>query len=186
MSDTENNTHKRQQRNQKRGRYTPETKVNLIMETIRFPRGVGKLCRERGISEHSYYTWRRHFLEAGKNRLMHTIRYHNIEEQILTLRNKCTHLKNDLEASRIANDALRVLLSTGITIKKNKHFSPEDKERIVQTLLSTDLPRYKICNELGLSKETVRTWIRNYKRDGYQGLVYKSCHRPGAWCASSK
>jgi transposase InsO family protein len=152
------------------------------MGTMKFTKGVSRICREQGINLSSYYLWKNQFLESGKDRLMKRIKYHDIWEEIITLRNERTRLKRELKSSHITNGALRFLLSTGITIQqKNKQYAPSDKEKIVNAFLSTDLPRRSLCKEIGLAERSVKNWIKRYKNEGYQGLVYKTCSRPGAW-----
>ena len=52
-----------------RRKYTPEEKVRIVLEGFRREVTVSDLCRREGIKPHSYYTWTKEFMEAGKERL---------------------------------------------------------------------------------------------------------------------
>ena len=52
-----------------RRRYTPEDKIRIVLEGFRREVTVSDLCRREGIKPHSYYSWTKEFMEAGKERL---------------------------------------------------------------------------------------------------------------------
>ena len=52
-----------------RRKYTPEEKIRIVLEGFRREVTVSDLCRREGIKPHSYYTWTKVFMEAGKERL---------------------------------------------------------------------------------------------------------------------
>ena len=52
-----------------RRKYTPEEKIRIVLEGFRREATVGDLCRREGIKPHSYYSWTKEFMEAGKERL---------------------------------------------------------------------------------------------------------------------
>ena len=52
-----------------RRRYTPEEKIRIVLEGFRREVTVSDLCRREGIKPHSYYSWTKEFMEAGKERL---------------------------------------------------------------------------------------------------------------------
>ncbi len=52
-----------------RRRYTPEEKIRIVLEDFRREVTVSDLCRREGIKPHSYYSWTKEFMEAGKERL---------------------------------------------------------------------------------------------------------------------
>ncbi len=52
-----------------RRRYTPEEKIRIVLEGFRREATVSDLCRREGIKPHSYYSWTKEFMEAGKGRL---------------------------------------------------------------------------------------------------------------------
>ena len=52
-----------------RRKYTPEEKIRIVLEDFRREATVSDLCRREGIKPHSYYSWTKEFMEAGKERL---------------------------------------------------------------------------------------------------------------------
>ena len=52
-----------------RRKYTPEDKIRIVLEGFRREVTVSDLCRREGIKPHSYYSWTKEFMEAGKERL---------------------------------------------------------------------------------------------------------------------
>ena len=53
-----------------RRKYTPEEKIRIVLEGFRREVTVSDLCRREGIKPHSYYSWTKEFMEAGKERLI--------------------------------------------------------------------------------------------------------------------
>ncbi len=52
-----------------RRKYTPEEKIRIVLEGFRREVTVSDLCRREGIKPHSYYSWSKEFMEAGRERL---------------------------------------------------------------------------------------------------------------------
>ena len=52
-----------------RRKYSPEEKIRIVLEGFRREVTVNDLCRREGIKPHSYYSWTKEFMEAGKERL---------------------------------------------------------------------------------------------------------------------
>ncbi len=52
-----------------RRKYTPEEKIRIVLEGFRREVTVNDLCRREGIKPHSYYSWTKEFMEAGRERL---------------------------------------------------------------------------------------------------------------------
>ncbi len=59
----------RRVRSATRRKYTPEEKIRVVFEGFRREVTVNDLCRREGIKPHSYYSWTKEFMEAGKERL---------------------------------------------------------------------------------------------------------------------
>ncbi len=49
-----------------RRKYPPEEKIRVVLEGFRREITVNNLCRREGIKPHSYYTWTKELMEAGK------------------------------------------------------------------------------------------------------------------------
>jgi transposase len=54
-----------------RKHHSAEEKIRIILEGIRHEVPVRELCRREGIQPNVYYSWLKHFMEAGKERLTH-------------------------------------------------------------------------------------------------------------------
>ena len=52
-----------------RRKNTPEEKIRIVLEGFRREVTVNDLCRRERIKPHSYYSWTKEFMEAGKERL---------------------------------------------------------------------------------------------------------------------
>ena len=52
-----------------RRKYTSEEKIRIVLEGFRREVTVNDLCRREGIKPHSYCSWTKEFMEAGKERL---------------------------------------------------------------------------------------------------------------------
>ena len=50
-------------------KFTAQQKTELVLASLRGPKGVAQLARENDISETLLRTWRDHFLKAGAERL---------------------------------------------------------------------------------------------------------------------
>ena len=52
-----------------RRKYTPEEKIRIVLEGFRREITVRNLCRREGIRPHSYDSWTKEFMEAGRESL---------------------------------------------------------------------------------------------------------------------
>ncbi len=59
----------RRVRSATRRKYTSEEKIRIVLEGFRREVTVSDLCRREGIKPHSYYSWTKEFMEAGKEGL---------------------------------------------------------------------------------------------------------------------
>ncbi len=50
-------------------KWTSEQKMAIVLEGLRGHAKVADLCRQHGLSQNQYYTWRDQFLEGAKERL---------------------------------------------------------------------------------------------------------------------
>ena len=58
----------RRVRSATRRKYTSEEKIRIVLEGFRREVTGSDLCRREGIKPHSYYSWTKEFMEAGKER----------------------------------------------------------------------------------------------------------------------
>jgi putative transposase len=58
----------------KGSRFSPEQKVNVILESLRGEKSISQICRENGISMSLYYQWRDKFMKGAFEGLSHRSR----------------------------------------------------------------------------------------------------------------
>ena len=76
-----------------RRKYTPEEKIRIVLEGFRRETTVSDLCRREGIKSHSYYSWTKEFMEAGKERLTRDSVRDATEQEVQALRRENLELK---------------------------------------------------------------------------------------------
>ena len=87
-------------------KYTPEEKIRIVLEGFRREVTVNDLCRREGIKPHSYYSWTKEFMEAGKERLTRDSVRDATRQEIQALKRENGELKQlvaelSLEAYRL-------------------------------------------------------------------------------------
>jgi len=94
-----------------RRRYTPEEKIRIVLEGFRREVTVNDLCRREGIKPHSYYSWTKEFMEAGKERLTRDVVRDATRQEIQALKRESGELKQlvaelSLEVYRLKKTAI--------------------------------------------------------------------------------
>ena len=94
-----------------RRKYTPEEKIRIVLEGFRREVTVNDLCRREGIKAHSYYSWTKEFMEAGKERLTRDSVRDATRQEIQALKRENGELKQlvaelSLEAYRLKKTAV--------------------------------------------------------------------------------
>ena len=94
-----------------RRKYTPEEKIRIVLEGFRREVTVNDLCRREGIKPHSYYSWTKEFMEAGKERLTRDSVRDATSQEIQALKRENGELKQlvaelSLEAYRLKKTAI--------------------------------------------------------------------------------
>ena len=94
-----------------RRKYTPEEKIRIVLEGFRREVTVNDLCRREGIKPHSYYSWTKEFMEAGKERLTRDSVRDATRQEIGALKRENNELKQlvaelSLEAYRLKKTAI--------------------------------------------------------------------------------
>ncbi len=51
--------------NKQRRQFTPEFKLEIVLEGLRGEKAIAQICRERDITDSLYYSWRDQFLERA-------------------------------------------------------------------------------------------------------------------------
>ena len=91
--------------------YTPEEKIRIVLEGFRREVTVNDLCRREGIKPHSYYSWTKEFMEAGKERLSRDTVRDATQREVEQLKRENGELKQlvadlSLEAYRLKKTAI--------------------------------------------------------------------------------
>jgi transposase len=94
-----------------RRKYTSEEKIRIVLEGFRREVTVNDLCRREGIKPHSYYSWTKEFMEAGKERLTRDSVRDATRQEIQALKRENGELKQlvaelFLEAYRLKKTAV--------------------------------------------------------------------------------
>ena len=82
-----------------------------MLEGFRREVTVNDLCRREGIKPHSYYSWTKEFMEAGKERLARDAVRNATQQEVLQLKRENEELKQlvadlSLEAYRLKKTAI--------------------------------------------------------------------------------
>ena len=101
----------RRVRSATRRRYTPEEKIRIVLEGFRREVTVNDLCRREGIKPHSYYSWTKEFIDAGKERLSRDTVRDATQQEVHQLKRENDELKQlvgdlSLEAYRLKKTAI--------------------------------------------------------------------------------
>ena len=94
-----------------RRRYSPEEKIRIVLEGFRREVTVNDLCRREGIKPHSYYSWTKEFMEAGKERLARDAVRDATQQEVQQLKRENGELKQlvadlSLEGYRLKKTAI--------------------------------------------------------------------------------
>ena len=94
-----------------RRKYTPEEKIRIVLEGFRREVTLNDLCRREGIKPHSYYSWTKEFMEAGKERLARDAVRDATQREVQQLRRENEELKQlvgdlSLEVYRLKKTAI--------------------------------------------------------------------------------
>ena len=90
---------------------TSEEKIRIVLEGFRREVTVNDLCRREGIKPHSYYSWAKEFMEAGKERLTRDSVRDATQQEVGQLKRENGELKElvadlSLEAYRLKKTAI--------------------------------------------------------------------------------
>ena len=153
-----------------RRRYTPEEKIRIVLEGFRREATVNDLCRREGIKPHSYYSWTKEFMEAGRERLTRDSVRDATRQEIHQLKVENGELKQ-----LVAELSLEVY-----RLKKNGHTDASDRRRyqrmsaagkasILANVASSRLPKRQVLRDLGVPKSTYYRWLKRPRLDDRPG-----------------
>ena len=151
-----------------RRKYTPEEKIRIVLEGFRREVTVNDLCRREGIKPHSYYSWTKEFMEAGKERLTRDWVRDATQHEVGQLKRENGELK-ELVAD-LSLEAYR--LKKGHPHAPGRHryqrMSAPEKAEVVTKVSSSPLPKRKVLRELGIPKSTYYRWLRRQDQQGLE------------------
>ena len=103
-----------------RRKYTLEEKIRIVLEGFRRETTVSDLCRREGIRPHSYYSWTKEFMEAGKERLTRDSLRDATQQEVQALRRENLELKQlvadlSLEVHRLKNPPYQCLRAPAVS-----------------------------------------------------------------------
>ena len=152
-----------------RRKYTSEEKIRIVLEGFRREVTVNDLCRREGIKPHSYYSWTKEYMEAGKERLTRDSVRDATQHEVGQLKRENGELK-ELVAD-VSLEAYR-LKKTAIPSAPGRHryqrMSAPEKAEVVTKVSSSPLPKRKVLRELGIPKSTYYRWLRRQDQQGLE------------------
>ena len=76
-----------------RRKFTAEEKIRIVLEGIRHEVPIRELCRREAIQPNVYYSWLKHFMESGKERLKHDMARDATRAEVEELKRENSRLK---------------------------------------------------------------------------------------------
>ena len=143
-----------------RRKYTQEEKIRIVLEGFRREVTVNDLCRREGIKPHSYYSWTKEFMEAGRERLSRD-----------TVRDATRQEIQDLKrGERRAQAAGSRAIPRGLPSEKNGHTNAPERRRyqrmsavekatVLASVAASPLAKRRVLRDLGVPKSTYYRWL---------------------------
>jgi transposase len=98
-------------RRRTRRKFSPEEKIQIVLEGLRGEQAVAELCRKEGIAANLYYRWSKDFLEAGKKRLAGDTVREATSDEVKELRSENSELKEVVAEITLKNRVLKKSLT---------------------------------------------------------------------------
>ncbi len=87
-------------------KFTPEQKIQIVLESIKTNIGTAELCRKHNIHPPTFQTWRQQFMDADKARLSHPGK----SDPAKAVKKKIDDLNHIIRELTVANDVLKKTL----------------------------------------------------------------------------
>ena len=154
-----------------RRKYTPEEKIRIVLEGFRREATVSDLCRREGIKPHSYYSWTKEFMEAGKERLTRDSVRDATRQEVHQLKRENGELKQlvadlSLEVYRLKKRPYQCLRR-----RRHQRMSGAEKAEALTKVASSGLPKRRALGELGVPRSTYYRWLRRKEQQGLEDDV---------------
>lgn len=123
----------------KKSRFTEEEIVAILAEADRGEKTIGDLCRAHGVSEPTFYNWRKRFRGMG------------VEEvrEYRELKRENAHLKRLLADRELEIDAMKEVM-------RKKTVTPQARRNCVQALVELQVSERRSCELVGMSRSGYR------------------------------
>ena len=133
---------------------------------------MSDLCRREGIKPHSYYSWTKEFMEAGRERLTRDTVRDATQQEVQALKRENVELKQ----------LVAELSLEGYRLKKNGHsdtprrrryqrMSAVEKAEVLTKVASSGLPKGRVLRDLGVPRSTYYRWLRRKEQQGLEDDV---------------
>lgn len=90
-------------------KFTPDQKIQIVLESIKTGIGTAELCRKHNVHPQTFQAWRQKFMDAGKAGLGSYGR----SDPVKAIKKENGDLKRIIGELTIANDALKKTLEAG-------------------------------------------------------------------------
>lgn len=87
-----------------RSKFTPDQKIQIVLESIRTGISTAELCRKHNIHPQTFHTWRQKFMESGKSGLR------GGGDPVKAMKKERDDLRRIIGELTIANDILKKTL----------------------------------------------------------------------------
>ena len=88
-----------------KSKFTPEQKIQIVLESIRTGISTAELCRKHNIHPQTFHNWKQRFMESGKAGLSQSGK----KDPIKTMKKREEDYKRLIGELTIANDILKKL-----------------------------------------------------------------------------
>ena len=152
-----------------RRKYTPEEKIRIVLEGLRREVTVSDLCRREGLKPHSYYSWTKEFMEAGKERLTRDSVRDATRQEVHQLKRENGELKQLVADLSLDVYRLKKNVHTNASGRRQyQRMSGAEKAEVLTKVASSGLPKRKALGELGVPKSTYYRWLRRKEQQGLE------------------
>jgi transposase-like protein len=95
-------------------RFTPDQKIQVVLEGLRGEKTISEICRREGITSVTYYKWSKSFLEAGKNALTLDTKRNATTEEVKVLKGENSDLRRAVSEQML--ETIRLKKTLGILV----------------------------------------------------------------------
>ena len=140
-----------------------------MLEGFRREVTVNDLCRREGIKPHSYYSWTKEFMEAGRERLSRDTVRDATRQEIQDLKRENGELKQlvaelSFEVYRLKKTAIPMPQKR----RRYQRMSAVEKATVLASVAASPLAKRRVLRDLGVPKSTYYRWLRHQDQQGLE------------------